>query len=115
MEKRIITLRCRETDRYIFEAFCNGKKKVETRAATSRYQSIKAGDILRLVCGKDKFERRIKKVKVFKTVGTLLKKYKVSEINPKVKSAKELEAMFYGFSGYREKIKKYGLVALELK
>lgn len=107
-------LRFRTVDKDIFEAIKNGRKNVETRAATARYKNIKKGDALTLVCGKDKFQKIIKTVKTFKTIRALLKKYKPSEINPNLKSAKELEEMYNSFPGYREKIKKSGLIALEL-
>ena len=108
-------LRFREAHRDIFEAIRKGKKKVETRAATSRYFDIKAGDGIKLICGKDHLTKRIKKVEIFKTILEMLKKYKVKEINPSVKSAKELEKMYHSFPSYKEKIKKYGLIILLLE
>lgn len=104
----------RAVDRDIFEAICDGKKKVETRAATVRYRDIKAGDILRFVCGKDSFEKKAQKVQIFKNIVTLLKKYRAKDINPFVKSAAELRKMYYSFSGYRDKIKQYGIIAIKL-
>lgn len=107
-------LRFRETDRDIFEAIRSGKKKVETRAAGEKYRKIKKGDTLMMVCGRDKFEKQVKNVKIFKTIAALLKKYKPDQINPAVKTEKELREMYYGFPNYREKIKKCGLTAMEL-
>lgn len=115
MENKKYTLGFRETNQDIFEAIRNGKKKVETRAATVKYQNIKAGDTLVLVCGKDRFEKKVKAVKVYKSIAALVKKYKPGEIIPGLKTAKELEAAYYSFPGYKEKIAKVGLLALELK
>lgn len=112
---KIHTLRFRAGDGGIFEAIRDGKKKVETRAATSKYQTVSTGDTLRFVCGSLEFQKRIVVVKKFNSIRELLDVYKPEDINPNVKTTEELERMYYGFSGYREKINKYGLVAWELK
>lgn len=108
-------LKFREVNRDIFAAIKSGKKKVETRAATVRYQNIKAGDAVELVCGKDRFEKKIKSAKIYKSAADLLKKHKPKDINPKTETREELEKMFYSFHGYREKIKKHGIAAWELE
>lgn len=107
--------RFRAIDKNIFEAIKNGDKKVETRAATDRYSDIKVGDKIIFVCGKENFKKEVKHAKMFKTISSLLKKYKVKEINPDLESKNELERMYYTFSSYKEKIKKFGLIALEFK
>jgi ASC-1-like (ASCH) protein len=109
------TLRFRSTDKDIFDAIKSGKKKVETRAATARYKNVEKGDKIIFVCGKNKFVKEIKKVSMFKSISAMLKKYKFKQINPFVGSTKELEAMYFSFPGYKEKITKAGLVALEFK
>jgi ASC-1-like (ASCH) protein len=114
MVKKII-FRVRESDRAIFEAVLNGKKKVETRAATSKFAKIKAGDSIILICGKDRLEKQVKKAKIFKTIPAMLKEYYFKDINPLIGSVKELEKMYSSFPGYEEKIKKCGLIALEIK
>lgn len=108
-------LRFRSANHDIFEAIRNGRKKVETRAATERYRSIEAGDTIVFVCGRLKFERKVKSSKIFKSVEAILKKYKPVQINPNTKTEKEIRAMYDSFQGYREKIKKYGLIAFELR
>lgn len=115
MGNKIFRLRFREVDRDIFNAIKDGRKTVETRAATVRYQKAKKGDRVIFVCGKDIFEKRIADAHIFKSVDGLLKKYKVKQINPDVETEKELRKMFYSFPGYREKIKMHGLVAVELE
>ena len=45
----------------------------------------------------------------------MLKKYKIEEINPFVKSEEELKKMYYSFPNYKEKIIKFGLVAFKFK
>ncbi|OGN04317.1 MAG: hypothetical protein A2831_01290 [Candidatus Yanofskybacteria bacterium RIFCSPHIGHO2_01_FULL_44_17] len=86
MKNKLYTLRFKAVNRDIFDAIRGGKKKVETRAATAKYRNIKAGDLVILVCSKNKFTKLIAKAKIFKTIEALLKKYKVKEINPNVKS-----------------------------
>lgn len=110
---RTYTLRFRAVDRDIFDAIRSGKKNVETRAATPKYAHMKKGEMLRFVCGAKKFEKRITRVAKFRTITGLLRHYKPEQINPKAHSKKEIEAMYVGFPGYREKLKKHGLVAFE--
>lgn len=109
-----IQLRFRAVNRDIFEAIRSGRKKIETRAATARYRNIKAGDALRFVCGKDSFEKGAKKVQIFKSISLLLRKYQSQDINPFVKSDVELQKMYYSYPNYREKIKQFGIIAIEL-
>lgn len=113
-QNRKHTLRFRIVNYDIFEAIKTGKKKIETRAGSPKYFDIKAGDTLVFVCGKNKFEKKIKGVKKFNDIKSLHKVYKPQEINPKTRTPEESEKMYFSFPGYKEKIKKYGLVALEL-
>lgn len=115
MGLKTITLKFRAVNRDIFEGIKSGKKKVETRAATDKYRAIKVGDKVILMCGKNKFEKEVKKVKIFKTIAALLKVYKPAQINPGLKTVKETREMYYSFPKYKEKIQKHGLVAFELK
>ncbi len=59
-------LRFRTVNRDIWQSIKDGRKKVETRAATVRYKSIKAGDKIEFLCGKQKFAKIARKVKVYK-------------------------------------------------
>lgn len=109
------TLRFRAENKDIFNAVVTGKKKIETRAATERYNSISTGDVVVLVCGPKKIEKKVRLAKIYKTIGALLKKYSPRQINPMCATAKETRDMYYSFPGYKEKIKKFGIIALELK
>ena len=106
-------LRFRAVNRDTFEAIRDGSKKVETRAASVKYQNIKAGDIIVFSCGKDRFQKIVKSSLTFKTIAALLRKYKFKDIEPKAVTAQELYDAYYSYTGYREKIKKFGLIALE--
>ena len=115
MGNKIHNLRFRTVNSDIFEAIKKGKKRVETRAATTKYRNIKEGDTLKFVCGNKKYEKQVVEVKIFRTITAMLRKYKAKKINPNAGSDKELRELYYSFSGYREKINKYGLIVLELK
>lgn len=115
MKDKAIQLKFRAVNRDIFEAIRTGAKKVETRAATKKFRNIKRGDAVVLVCGKNRMEKQVKKAEIFKTIGALLKKYAVKEINPACATEKELREMYYSFPDYKEKIEKHGLIALELE
>lgn len=115
MRDKVIQFRFRVVNRNVFEAIKSGKKKVETRAATIKFREIKSGDFIKLSCGKENFVKQTKSVKRFKNIKDLLNIYKIETINPKIHSVRELETMWFSFPGYKEKIKKYGLMAFELK
>ena len=114
MKSKTYNLKFRAVDKNIFEAIRTGRKKVETRAATMRYEDIKAEDVVIFSCGNEKFKKTIRSVKTFKTISAMLRKYSVKDINPDITTEEELRNLYRGFSGYEEKIKKYGLIALEL-
>ena len=109
-----IVLRFRIVDRKNFNELRKGLKVVETRAGTEKYKNIKKGDILVIVCGKQKIEKKIKKVRHFKSIAGLLKAIPVKKIMPGVRSTKEAEKIYHGYPGYKKKIKKFGLVAFEI-
>ena len=109
------TLHFRAINKQIFLDIKSGKKIVETRAATSKYRGIRPGDVLVLSCGKERFEKIVKKVKIFKSIKSLASAYPIKKIMPEINSEKELRDAYYGYPNYKEKIKKFGLIALELK
>jgi ASC-1-like (ASCH) protein len=108
-------LRFRSVNRDIFEAIKNGKKKIETRTASLKYRLTKAGDTIIFVCGKSKFSKIVKSVEMFRTVAAILKKHKLAQINPNIKTEKEARAMWKSFPGYANKIRRCGLIAFTLR
>ena len=102
-------------NKYSFDAIYNGKKKIETRAATSKYRKIKEGDILTFSCDGERFEKRVLKVLHFKNVDDMLKVFEPKDINPKLKTKKEMIEMYNSFPSYETKIKEFGILAFELK
>ncbi|MBI2632779.1 MAG: hypothetical protein HYW78_00090 [Parcubacteria group bacterium] len=115
VKNKKIVLRMRAKNRDIFEAVKNGTKKVETRAATKKFISVKAGDSIVVRCGKDRFEKKVKRVQHFFSLDALFKKYRPHKITPWISSEKKQRALYYSFPGYREKIKRYGIIAMELE
>lgn len=99
---------------YSFLYIKNGSKKVETRAGTEKFRKMKAGEMLVFVCGGKKVERKIYNVRMFKSVYGMLKVYKVKDILPNLSTKKELEAVYDSFTGYKDKIKKFGIIAFEI-
>jgi ASC-1-like (ASCH) protein len=109
------TLRFAKGNKDTFEHIKAGRKTVETRAGTVRYRDIQKGDMLVCSCDGKKIQKKVKKVSHFKTIAMLIKKYKPELINPGTKTLKEMEAMYYGYPGYKEKIAEYGVLAFELE
>ncbi len=109
------TIRFRAVNRDIFLAIKNGTKKIETRAATKKYQKIQKGDTLVFVCGEGKFKKQIKNTEHFPSVKSLVKKHKPNAINSNAHSEKELSEMYDKFPGYKEKIKEFGIVVWKLE
>ena len=108
-------LRVAARDKNVFEAIGSGKKKIETRAGSVKYQNIKAGDTLVFSCAGKKFEKKIKEVRHFKSIADILKVYKPSQINPSISTKEEMIKMWHSFPNYKEKIVKFGILAFELK
>lgn len=109
------TLRIRQVDKFVFDSIKDGRKTIETRAAIDRYREIKKGDVLVFVCGEEKLEKEIKKVAYFKSIDEMLKAVDFKKIMPFVDSIEKMKQVYYSFPGYREKIKKLGLMVFFLK
>ncbi|MCK4781444.1 hypothetical protein KAS79_00765 [Candidatus Parcubacteria bacterium] len=109
------TLLIRKEDKEIFNSIKSGDKIIETRAATKKYQNIKNGDILVFVCEKEKIEKEVDTVNFFKNIEDMLKIINFKKIIPFAFSKKEIKNILYSFPNNREKIEKFGLIALELK
>lgn len=105
------TLVFRASDKVEFDTIVDGRKTIETRAATPKYQKIQAGDILRIKCGDEQIEKKVKKIEQFKSIEKLLSKVALKYVMPLAKNDDEAKNVWYSFSGYREKIEKFGLLA----
>ena len=109
-----ITLRFRAVDRRNFYDIKLGIKTIETRAASERYKHIKKGDVVVIVCGSAKLRKRVTRVRHFTSIGSMLKAIPLKRIMPSVVSIAAARKIYYGYPGYKEKIRANGLVALEL-
>ncbi len=112
MKKRILKFRTK--DKNLFDQVVKGQKTVETRANTPRYSSIKAGDTLVIVCGKEKINKSVKSVQHFKNIDAMVRKISIDSIIPGVKSLGEAKKVYFSFPGYKEKIERFGIVAFEI-
>jgi ASC-1-like (ASCH) protein len=112
---KVHRLRFAAKNKQTWDFIVSGKKKIETRAGTVKYQRVQKGDTLLLCCGKNHLEKKVKNVKHFKTLDAILKFYKYSDINPGVKSKQEMIDRWYSFPNYKEKIKEFGILAFELE
>lgn len=112
---KIHVIRFRAVDKDIFTAIRDGKKKIETRAATVKFRDITTGDRMKMVCGQASFTKQVGKARHFRSVAALLRAYKPSQIVPGLKTAKEIVALYASFPGYPEKIAACGIMALELE
>jgi ASC-1-like (ASCH) protein len=72
----------RAKDKSIFDEIKKGLKRVETRAATDKYRKILKGDTLVFVCGKERLEKKIKKVEVYKSLDAMFRKINFKKIMP---------------------------------
>ncbi len=108
------TLRFRAVDRATFDDIRDGRKRVETRAATVKYRDIAAGDAVTFVCGADRFDRTVATVAHFASVDELLRTHAVKDISQAVETPEQLKKMYAGFPGYVEKIAAFGIVAITL-
>lgn len=107
-------LRFAQVNRPFFDAIVNGSKTVETRAATVKYQNIKPGDILVIVCMPDKIEKTVVSVKQFKSIEEMFAAVDLKTVNPFAVDIAEARAVYYSFPGYKQKIEQYGLIAFGL-
>jgi ASC-1-like (ASCH) protein len=108
------TLPFARKDSDIWKLIKEGKKTVETRAAGPKYEHIQAGDVLIFSCAGKKFKMKIKKVSKFRTLSAMFKHYDPQLIHPGIEGKKALIERYHSFTGYKERIKQYGMLAFEL-
>jgi ASC-1-like (ASCH) protein len=101
----------RAEDQKLFEALRNGLKTIETRAGSPRYAKIQSGDTLVFICAGQKFERKVRAVEYFATPAELFKKYSFQKVMPFAESLEDAVASYDLFPGYKERIRRYGILA----
>lgn len=108
------TLRFRAVDRRNFLEIKDGLKTVETRAATSKYKDVQKGDTLVFVCGKERMEKVVKKTAHFQSILAMTKAIPFKKVMPSVASVAEMAKIYKTYTGYEEKIKEFGIIAMYL-
>jgi ASC-1-like (ASCH) protein len=106
-------LRIREADRSIFNDLKSGKKRVETRAATSLYKNLARGDTVTFVCGKSRLTKTISKVYRWKSIDAIARQVNFKHVMPEVSSLAEMKRVYARFPKYADKIRLHGLLGLE--
>jgi ASC-1-like (ASCH) protein len=101
-------------DKKNFLEIKGGLKVIETRAATPKYREVKKGDVLIVMCGRQRLEKKVKRVRMFRSIGAMVKVIPRQEIMPSIKSMTEMREAYYGYTNYREKLKKYGVIAFDI-
>lgn len=104
----------REVDRINYERVRSGVKSIETRAATVKYQPIKAGDTLTFACGKDTFTKTITKVHHWPSVDAMLKDIPLKSVMPELEMPEQAKKVYASYPGYEEKIRQHGLLGFEM-
>ena len=113
----------------IFNAIKENKKTIETRAGKSKkddkyWGDFKQGDVIKFSLANEKTdsiissvaptEKVIEKVMYFETINEMLKTLDLNKITPD-SSTEEYKKTMESFPGFKERLKKYGVWAFELK
>jgi ASC-1-like (ASCH) protein len=107
-------LRFRAKDKKNFLELRGGLKSIETRAATARYRKIAKGDVLVIACGAQRLEKKVKRVRMFKSIDAMFKKIPYRKIMPSAESSAAAKKTYFGYPGYIEKLKKFGVIAFDI-
>lgn len=101
----------REVDKTDFETIVDGRKTIETRAATPKYRKVAVGDELVIRCGKDTIVKVVKRVEIYPSIDELLAGVGLNNVMPLVKNVEQAKQEWYSYPEYRDKIAQHGLVA----
>lgn len=104
----------RASDKAEFQALVEGRKSIETRAATPKYRKVEVGDTLVISCGGEQIEKTVRHVSIYDSIDSLLANEKLAEIMPLAKDEAEARKAWHSYPGYDEKIAKYGIVAWQI-
>lgn len=101
----------RASDKAEFQTIVDGRKSIETRAATPKYLKVETGDTLVISCGGEKIEKVVQHVSIYDSIDSLLANERLADIMPLARDEAEARKAWHSYPGYDEKIAKYGLVA----
>lgn len=105
----------REENRNVFDELLDGRKSIETRAATGKYKSVAVGDHLTFVCGADSLTKTVAKVTHYRSIDDMYGILPVSKVLPSAGSVEEAKRIHFSFPGYGEKLEAFGVMAFKLK
>lgn len=104
----------RATDKINFDTIKDGRKPIETRAATVKYKDMRSGDVLAISCAGETVEKEIKQVRHFASIDEMFAEVPLHSVMPLAETIEDAKKEYYSYPGYREKIAEHGLVALYL-
>lgn len=104
------TLRVRKEDRQLFDDVRTGRKSIETRAATAKYQNLAPGDTFTFVCGEERFTKEIREVFRWPSVEAMAKDVPFASVMPNAASLAEVKKTYASYPGYEAKIRAHGLI-----
>lgn len=108
------------SDELNFSMIVSGEKIVETRAldetdsAKDYYRAIDSGDAIRFVCGTDSVIKNVVEARYYPTLADYLEYEDLELALGEGMTAEKATDKLHGYPGYKERIKKYGLVVWEL-
>jgi ASC-1-like (ASCH) protein len=104
----------REVDKARFDEIKDGRKAIETRAGTPKYQVVKVGDVLTFSCGEDSFSKTVAKIYHWPTIEEMLAEVPLKKVMPEVNTIEEVRARYASYPRYEEKITEFGILGFEL-
>jgi len=113
----------------VYDDLVSGRKKIETRAPEpdkpeKNYESMSLDDILAFHAVDDKFKKidelpilkfSVSSIRKYPCIKTLLANEGIKNVLPNASSVEEAIKVYYSFPEYKERIEKYGLVAIGLR
>jgi ASC-1-like (ASCH) protein len=105
----------REQDRHVFDEIVDGRKSIETRAATGKYAGVKTGDTLVFTCGTATVTKTVVSAAHYNDLDDLYNHLSLGKILPSARSVEEAKQIHLSFPGYKQKLKTHGIVAFELE
>lgn len=107
-------LRIRKEDKNIFEQIRLGEKSVETRAINPK-KNFQAKDKVIFICSGDKIEKTILSVRKYNDFEKYLNSEDLEKVFGKGITKEKAKKIHLSFPGYKERLEKYGIVALDLR
>lgn len=93
----------------------SGKKQIEGRVFSPRYQKVKVGDLVRMYNQSAEIFCRITRICCYPTFKEMLLKEGLDKMVPNAKTVDEAVGIYRSFEGFAEKEKKFGAVAFGIE